>query len=50
MLAKGDHFVTRVKSNSVAYFPAAPQPSNRPRRSGRPKKYGYKILVAVLFE
>jgi hypothetical protein len=50
MLAKGNHLVTRVKSNSVAYFPAPPQPSNRPRRRGRPKKYGNKILVAALLE
>jgi hypothetical protein len=50
MLAKGNHLVTRVKSNSVAYFPAPRQPSNRPRRRGRPKKYGNKILVAALLE
>ena len=50
MLAKGNHLVTRVKSNSVAYFPAPPQPSNRPRGRGRPKKYGNKILVAALLE
>lgn len=24
LLAKGNHLVTRVKSNSVAYFPASP--------------------------
>jgi hypothetical protein len=48
MLAKKNHLVTRVKSNSVAYFPAPRQPSNRPRRRGRPKKYGNEILVAAL--
>ena len=45
-----NHLVTRVKSNSVAYFPAPHQPSNRPRGRGRPKKYGNKILVAALLE
>ncbi|MHB2006451.1 MAG: transposase [Acidobacteriaceae bacterium] len=48
LLAKGNHLVTRVKSNSVAYFPASPQPANRPRLRGRPTKYGNKILIAVL--
>jgi hypothetical protein len=31
LLAKGNHLVTRVKSNSVAWFPATPPPPNRPR-------------------
>jgi hypothetical protein len=47
LLAGGNHLVTRVKSNSVAYFPA-PSPA-RPRR-GRPKKYGKKIKVANLLK
>ena len=48
LLAKGNHLVTRVKSNSVAYFPAPPQPAYRPRLRGRPTKYGNKILIAAL--
>jgi hypothetical protein len=48
LLAKGNHLVTRVKSNGVAYFPASPQPANRPRLRGRPTKYGNKILIAAL--
>jgi hypothetical protein len=48
LLDKGNHLVTRVKSNSVAYFPASPQPPNRPRLRGRPTKYGNKILIAAL--
>ena len=48
LLDKGNHLVTRVKSNSVAYFPAPPQPANRPRLRGRPTKYGNKILIAAL--
>ncbi len=48
LLDKGNHLVTRVKSNSVAYFPATPQPTHRPRPRGRPTKYGNKILIAAL--
>jgi len=48
LLAKGNHLVTRVRSNSVAYFPASPPPPSAPRRRGRPKKYGKKIKVAAL--
>jgi len=50
LLAKGNHLVTRVKSNSVAFFPASPPPPNRPRRRGRPTKYGSKIKVAALLK
>jgi hypothetical protein len=50
LLAHGNHLVTRVKSNSVAYFPAAPPPPHRPRRRGRPAKYGKKIKVATLLK
>ena len=46
LLAKGNHLVTRVRRNSVAYFPATPPPPATPRRRGRPKKYGKKIKVA----
>jgi hypothetical protein len=42
--------VTRVKSNSVAWFPAAPPPANRPKPKGRPQKYGKKIKVAWLLK
>ena len=50
LLAQGNHLVTRVKSNSVAYFPATPPPPHRPRRRGRPAKYGKKIKVAALLK
>ena len=50
LLAKGNHLVTRVKSNSVAYFPAALPPPNQPRRKGRPAKYGQKLKVAALLD
>jgi hypothetical protein len=45
LLAQGNHLVTRVRSNSVAWYPAAPPPPNRPRPKGRPRKYGKKIKV-----
>src|SRR5260370_34398091 len=44
------HLVTRVKSNSVAFFPATLPPPNRPRPKGRPAKYGRKIKVATLLK
>jgi hypothetical protein len=50
LLAHGNHLVTRVKSNSVAFFPATPPPPSRPRRRGRPAKYGKKIKVAALLQ
>ena len=50
LLAQGNHLVTRVKSNSVAFFPATPPPPNRGRPKGRPAKYGKKIKVAALLK
>jgi len=50
LLAHGNHLVTRVKSNSVAFFPATPPPPNRPRPKGRPAKYGNKVKVATLLK
>jgi hypothetical protein len=50
LLARGNHLVTRVRSNSVAYYPAVPPPPDRPRRKGRPKMYGNKIKVAALLK
>jgi hypothetical protein len=50
LLAKGNHLITRVKSNSVAWFPAKPPPPDRPNPKGRPRKYGKKIKVASLLK
>jgi hypothetical protein len=50
LLAHGNHLVTRVRSNSVAFFPATPPPRDRPRRKGRPAKYGKKIKIATLLK
>ncbi len=46
-LADGNHLITRVRSNAVAYFPA-PVPERRKR--GRPKIYGEKISIKTLFD
>src|SRR6202049_1431214 len=46
LLGQGNHLVTRVKSNAVAYAPA---PSKKGRRTrGRPKTYGNKIKLKSL--
>jgi hypothetical protein len=50
LLARENHLVTRVRSNSVAWYPAAPPPANKPKPRGRPKKYGRKIKVASLLK
>ena len=49
LLAKENHLVTRVRSNSVAFFPATPSSGNKPRR-GRPAKYGKKTMVSALLK
>jgi hypothetical protein len=43
---QGNHLVTRVKSNAVAYLPAGPAKGRRKR--GRPKLYGKKIRINSL--
>ena len=48
LLAKGNHLVTRVKSNAVAYAAPLPPITGAPRTRGRPKKYGGKIKLASL--
>jgi DDE superfamily endonuclease len=46
LLKQGNHLVTRVKSNAVAYLSA--EPAKGPRKRGRPKVYGKKIKVNSL--
>ena len=48
-VSKGNHLVTRVRKNSVAFFPATP-PSGNTLRRGRPAKYGKKTLVSALLK
>ena len=46
LLKQGNHLVTRVKSNAVAYAPAARKKGRRTR--GRPKIYGKKTKLKSL--
>jgi len=45
LLARGDHLVTRMKSNAVAYR----KPVAGVNRRGRPKIYGEKVRLSDLF-
>ena len=47
LLDAGNHLITRVRKNAVAYFPA---PVPKQRKRGRPKVYGDKILLKSLFD
>lgn len=46
LLEQGNHLVTRVKSNAVAYAPAPPKKGRNTR--GRPKIYGKKTKLTSL--
>src|ERR1700686_773997 len=48
LLKQGNHLVTRVKSNAVAYAPATPKKGKKTR--GRPKTYGKKKKLKSLFD
>ncbi|MBC8392687.1 MAG: transposase [Deltaproteobacteria bacterium] len=48
LIEKGNHLITRAKSNAVAYHPAARNTKNKGR--GRPRKYGEKIKLKKLFD
>ncbi len=47
LLEKGNHLVSRVRKNAVAYYPA---PSTPPGKRGRKKLYGEKVKLFALFE
>lgn len=47
LLKNGNHLITRVRKNAIAYLPAEPQ-KGKPQR-GRPKRYGRKIKLNSLF-
>jgi hypothetical protein len=46
LLAQGNHLVTRVRSNAVAYSPPKPNPT---RKAGRPRRYGTKRKLGKLW-
>ena len=46
LLKRGQHLISAMRSNAVAYMPA---PAPVKRRRGRPKKYGRKIPLKSLF-
>jgi len=46
LIKQGNHLVTRVKSNAVAYVPATLKKG--PKKKGRPKKYGQKKKLKSL--
>jgi len=48
LLAQGNHLVSQVRINAVAYLPAAP--ASGKRKKGRPKRYGGKIPLRSLFD
>ncbi len=48
LLSQGNHLVTRVRINAVAYH-CAPAPAQGARRRGRPRKYGKKVTLRSLF-
>jgi hypothetical protein len=48
LLQKGNHLITLVKSNAVAYYPAC---QNCPKKGrGRPRIYGKKVKLKSLFD
>ena len=49
LLAMGNHLITRVKSNAVAYLPVE-EMCHKKRKRGRPLKYGKKIKLKKFFD
>jgi hypothetical protein len=47
LLNSGNHLVTQVRKNAVAYWPALPSSE---KRRGRKRKYGEKVKLRTLFE
>lgn len=48
LLGQGNHLITRVRSNAVAYFPAEKATPGTKRSRGRPRKYGKKVKLKFL--
>jgi hypothetical protein len=49
VLRLGNHLVTRVRSNAVAYRPAAPRSDTPRKKRGRPATYGRKLRLKEVF-
>jgi hypothetical protein len=47
LLYSGNHLITQVRKNAVAYWPAPP---NSEKRRGRKRKYGAKVKLKTLFQ
>jgi len=47
LLHSGNHLITQVRKNAVAYWPAPPNPE---KRRGRKRKYGAKVKLKTLFQ
>ena len=47
LLEKGNHLVSRVRKNAVAYYPAPP---TKPGKRGRKKVYGEKVKLFSFFD
>lgn len=48
LIKDGNHLLTRVKTNAVAYFPHPP--TKKKRKVGRPKKFGEKLRLVTIFQ
>ncbi len=48
LLQKGNHLVSQVRMNAVAYMPAGAHAGTRRKR--RPKVYGKKVILRTLFD
>ncbi len=48
LIEQGNHLITRVRRNAVAYYPA--RPCDQPKGRGRRRKYGKKIGLRSLFD
>lgn len=46
LIETGNHLITRVQHNAIAYMPAAEAPKGK---RGRPKKYGKKVILKDFF-
>jgi len=49
LLSTGNHLISRVKGNAVAYMPQGDKKEEK-RGRGRPKKYGGKVYLKDLFD